>query len=288
MQFLSFIFRVLSLAFIAVNINVVGIFILNHSGPSLIEISIHTFLAVASVITLFSLVNKYVYSSMLTNLNAPSFITKISSIYLWSLCSAVVALCSIALGYLVNDGHISFTDTSFFYSLAAAFIGALFPGIVEEISYRWFLYGSLRKHTNKLTAATLTGVVFALLHFNQTVTIESKIILLVCGVFVTYLFCAIYEKTGSIWPGAVFHTVWDVVYSKNFIFIQTGNQNSESNGNHFTTIIFNKGNILTTGGDFGLESSVLSLSLYIIVTLIIIWRIQVRVANSDNKCKARS
>jgi hypothetical protein len=214
--------------------------------------------------------NKYIYSSSLPNLYTERTTLSIPTIYLWIGLSLAFTLLSIGCGYLLNGGTLHIKTTSFIYALYFSFITALLPGVVEEVCYRWFLYGMLKKNTNKFIAATIAGIIFALMHINQADTLGSKILLLCAGVSVTYLFCAIYEKTESIWPGVILHTVWDMFYTDNLVLVQHISKLVTPQLHNLVIITLTNHSTLLSGGDFGLESSLSSIILYLVATVMII------------------
>lgn len=270
MYFMKLLYRVLSLTFIASCVNFTALYILSKSGSSLPGLTIFTFMAIVATATLFSLINKYVYSSGLSDLYTEKSKLSIQTIYLWIGLSIAFTLLSVGCGYLINDGSFQISKKSFTYAIYFSFISALLPGVVEEICYRWFLYGMLRKNINKFVAATIAGIIFGLMHINQADTIDSKILLLCSGVSVTYLFCAIYEKTESIWPGVILHTVWDMFYTDNLLLIQHISKLVTPQLHNLVIITLTNHDTLLSGGDFGLESSLSSIILYLLAAVMII------------------
>jgi len=71
--------------------------------------------------------------------------------------------------------------------------------ISEEVCFRGFLYGGLRRRLPRVAAALLVGVIFGALH--ATTGISAVPPLIAFG----FVFCLLYEKTGSIVPGIILH-----------------------------------------------------------------------------------
>lgn len=71
--------------------------------------------------------------------------------------------------------------------------------IVEELCFRGLLFGGLRERLPKLAAALAAGVVFGLLHAFTGISAVPPLIAL------GFIFCLLYEKTGSIVPGILLH-----------------------------------------------------------------------------------
>ncbi|HFT1963345.1 TPA: lysostaphin resistance A-like protein [Enterobacter ludwigii] len=267
MWFLSLLFTVLSLCYLSISINFSGLYIISLAGANLASLSVFTFFALLFVVTMASLTNRYVYHNALPQLNSNHFALTIKSIYLWSFFGFALVMLSILLSYLFGGGELSITHASLVDAFYYSFIMALFPGVTEELCFRWLFYGVLRRQYNKILSATVVGIVFALLHFNQVSTTKDMIFLLVSGLSVNYLFCAIYERTGSIWPGIIFHVVWDILSLNNLIHFSDGSQPDEHN---VFIITLHTQNELVSGGGFGFESSIFSIAIYLLAMLAIL------------------
>ncbi|HEY5942279.1 MAG TPA: type II CAAX endopeptidase family protein [Solirubrobacterales bacterium] len=71
--------------------------------------------------------------------------------------------------------------------------------IAEEICFRGMLFGGLRERLPKVPAALAAGVVFGALHAFTGLSAVPPLIAL------GFIFCLLYEKTGSIVPGMLLH-----------------------------------------------------------------------------------
>lgn len=267
---MNFIFNILSLSFLSISVHFIGYYIVNKSDDGLVNLTIFTVLGITSIIIALSLINKYVYTSKLPLLNSTQFKLDASRVFFWIFLSLAFCFIAFVSTFLFIGKNISITQAPFLYSLYFSFISALFPGVVEEICYRWFLYGRLKKTTNKFLAATVVGIVFSLLHFNQANTFESKVLLLCAGISVTYLFCALYESTGSIWPCAILHTVWDMFSTNTLVLMQYASKLEPVKAYQLIVITLQDSNILISGGDFGFESNISSMTLYVLVAISLI------------------
>jgi uncharacterized protein len=69
----------------------------------------------------------------------------------------------------------------------------------EELCFRGLLFGGLRERLPKVPAALVAGTVFGLLHAFTGITAVPPLIAL------CFVFCLLYEKTGSIVPGMLLH-----------------------------------------------------------------------------------
>lgn len=78
-------------------------------------------------------------------------------------------------------------------------VAALVPGICEEITFRGLIQEGIRATYGPKVAVVITSILFAVIHLS----IWNFVALVIIGMFLGVL----KEKTGSIWPGAVAHTV---------------------------------------------------------------------------------
>jgi membrane protease YdiL (CAAX protease family)/uncharacterized RDD family membrane protein YckC len=88
-------------------------------------------------------------------------------------------------------------------------VGAFFAGALivaaaplsEEIFFRGFMYGGLRRRLPMWAAAVIAGAVFGLLHYTGPDSIGVVPQLAVLGLLLAWL----YERTGSLWPPIILH-----------------------------------------------------------------------------------
>ena len=71
--------------------------------------------------------------------------------------------------------------------------------IAEELVFRGMLFGGLRERLPRVAAALAAGTVFGLLHAFTGLSAVPPLIAL------GFVFCLLYEKTGSIVPGTLLH-----------------------------------------------------------------------------------
>lgn len=137
-------------------------------------------------------------------------------------------------------------------------------GISEELVFRGVIMGSLEQRFSKKTAVILPSVLFAALHLVGTsMDFFSVTQLLAAGSIVGILFSVIVCKTGSVWNSACVHGIWNAVVIGGILSI--GNP---PDGNVIFQWIMDSDQALLTGGDFGIEASILSVVTYLIFTWI--------------------
>lgn len=147
-----------------------------------------------------------------------------------------------------------------FYSIAA--------GIVEEMVFRGVIMGLLEKWGNIKIAVIVPSVLFGLLHvLNGKLNVLSFIQLLIAGTVVSILFSLVACYYDSFWNNALIHALW------NASTIGVMHIGTESYENSVFTYVIKSKSFLITGGDFGIEASIVSISAYLLFTLIITYRI---------------
>jgi len=131
---------------------------------------------------------------------------------------------------------------------------ALSSGIYEELLIRGVLFRSVEQWLGGWAALVVSSLVFGLTHLiNPQGTLEGALFIAVeAGI----LLAAAYMLTRRLWLSMGFHVAWNYTQSAIFSSIVSGNEPSQ--GLIRSTI---KGPDFLTGGDFGVESSVLALLL---------------------------
>lgn len=81
--------------------------------------------------------------------------------------------------------------------VAGVMVIAVAP-VVEEVFFRGFLYGALRSRLGIWLAAGLNGALFGVIHFNFEGA--EALLLLPPLALLGFLFCLVYERTGSLLP----------------------------------------------------------------------------------------
>jgi membrane protease YdiL (CAAX protease family)/uncharacterized RDD family membrane protein YckC len=96
--------------------------------------------------------------------------------------------------------ELGFDEGGFGAVAAGALVVAAAP-LSEEIFFRGFMYGGLRRRLPVWAAAVMAGAVFGLLHYTGPDSVGVVPQLAVLGVILAWL----YERTGSLWPPIILH-----------------------------------------------------------------------------------
>ena len=133
---------------------------------------------------------------------------------------------------------------------------------VEEIVFRGYFMVSLSRKYPLWLASALSAVTFAAVHLTN----PGAGFMVILNIFLIGLFLSmIILKRGNIWVACGFHTMWNFAQGNIFGMSVSGLNMSDSTIFKFTST---SGNLLLTGGDFGLEAT---LETTIITVLLIIW-----------------
>lgn len=152
-------------------------------------------------------------------------------------------------------GKLDIALAGIFYSIAS--------GIVEEMVFRGLIMGVIRKNYNIKSAVIIPSVLFGLAHLaNGKLDFISTVQLIVAGTAVGIMFSLIMLNGNNFWNNALVHAVW------NMSTIGIMHIGTKTDGLSVFTFVLDSDNRLITGGDFGIEASVISIVGYIIVSII--------------------
>ena len=146
--------------------------------------------------------------------------------------------------------------------------GIVFTGIaagfVEEMVFRGLILNLLKSRWNTLVAVLVPSVLFGFVHIlGMNFSIGSCLLVLLAGTVVGIMFSMIAIESGSVWNSGIVHAIWNIVIIGGGLSInQTADEYS------VVTYVLKSKSFAFTGGEFGIESSVVSLLGYIVVTLI--------------------
>ena len=149
-------------------------------------------------------------------------------------------------------------------------------GLVEEMVFRGVIMSLLRERWNTKVAILVPSVLFASVHLiGMNFSVLSCILVLVAGTMVGIMFSMIAMESDSIWNSGIVHSIW------NIIIIGGGLSISEKADEYSVmTYVLDSKSFAVTGGEFGIEASVIALIGYIVVALIAFVMIKWRTKNS--------
>ncbi|MET0614169.1 MAG: type II CAAX endopeptidase family protein [Thermoleophilaceae bacterium] len=96
-------------------------------------------------------------------------------------------------------------DQGTFGMIAAGFMVICVAPFAEEFFFRGFFYRALRSRWSVLAAAAIDGLLFGVIHYDFSGA-DALLILPPLGIL-GFIFCLVYERTGSIYPTIAMHAL---------------------------------------------------------------------------------
>ena len=120
--------------------------------------------------------------------------------YIFSIILVYVASQIIPAFDMQQTQDVGFSNLTERYEVMLAFLTlVIIAPIAEELLFRGYLYGKLRKSVPMWLAILMTSTLFAIVHGQWNVAIDVFALSLVM--------CGLREITGSIWAGVILHTM---------------------------------------------------------------------------------
>lgn len=218
-------------------------------------------------LTLFGvniLSNKVLKVSLL-ELRIPKFSLK----GIWVIAAVLMPMIVLILS-VITGGHWKInlfgTETTLEIITSAIVFYGLAAGIVEEVVFRGVIMGCLERRFHIWIAVIIPSILFGVVHIiGNELDFLSVIQLLIAGSIVGILFSLVAYESNSIWNNAMIHAVWNMVIIGGILHI-----GSEADGNSILNFVLKNKSFLISGGDFGIEASVISILAYLIFIILAI------------------
>ncbi|SMC63569.1 hypothetical protein SAMN06296952_2053 [Oscillospiraceae bacterium] len=186
-------------------------------------------------------------------------------IKLYWLAAALILPLAVTAFYQFSDGTWTMCANSSVIPVAA--YGILFrglaAGISEELVFRGAIMGTIEKEWNTKAAVLIPSIAFGAVHImGRSLDLISIALLMAAGTLVGVMFSLIEIQSGSFWNNALVHAAWNIVILG---LLHTDTRACEDSV--FTYILKSK-SLLLTGGDFGIEASLVAVIAYLIVIII--------------------
>lgn len=218
-------------------------------------------------LTLFGvniLSNKVLKVSLL-ELRIPKFSLK----GIWVIAAVLMPMIVLILS-VITGGHWKInlfgTETTLEIITSAIVFYGLAAGVVEEVVFRGVIMGCLERRFHIWIAVIIPSILFGVVHIiGNELDFLSVIQLLIAGSIVGILFSLVAYESNSIWNNAMIHAVWNMVIIGGILHI-----GSEADGNSILNFVLKNKSFLISGGDFGIEASVISILAYLIFIILAI------------------
>jgi hypothetical protein len=150
-------------------------------------------------------------------------------------------------------------------SAGIVFIG-IAAGFVEEMVFRGVILNLLKSRWNIRVAVFVPSVMFGFMHIiGMDFSFISCLLVLAAGTMVGIMFSMIAIEGGSVWNSGIVHAIWNIIIIGGGLAInQTADEYS------VMTYVLESKSFIFTGGEFGIESSIIALCGYAVVALVAI------------------
>lgn len=154
---------------------------------------------------------------------------------------------------------------------AGIFFAGFGAGIVEELVFRGIMMSVLEKRFNKIVAILAPSLLFGAVHIiGMEFSLLSSILVIVAGTMVGVMFSLIASATKSVWNSAIVHAMWNIVILGGFLWIGT-----EFDEYSLVSYVLDSKAFAITGGEFGIESSVIAVIGYCVVILLVLFECKI-------------
>lgn len=209
------------------------------------------------------LCNKYLKEDM-SEYRIPQFKLNIK----WVIVAIVLPVAVSAFYLLFMDGEYVSNDVDMMSKLtlvsANIFFIGLGAGIVEEMVFRGIMMSAIEKRFSKKIAIIVPSVLFGVVHIlGMDFDFLSCVLVILAGTMVGIMFSLIASETNSIWNSAIVHAVWNMVVESLEIGI-------EFDEYALGSYVLESESFILTGGEFGIESSLVAVIGYCVVSLLVV------------------
>jgi len=184
----------------------------------------------------------------------------------------MLAVAILVIVIVSGNGAVSQFPSRFSVKAALAILfGSLgltfFTALSEEVVFRAMMVREIAAKWNWLAASLLGGMVFGLMHllaiFNK-ISIGHALWILLAAVIASVLFTALYVRFQSLWLPIGFHMGWNFCLKA---VVGTAMSGKESTFGMYHSVL--SGNFFVSGGQFGIEASLVTLLLYAIIAFML-------------------
>ncbi len=178
----------------------------------------------------------------------------------------IIILSYFTLGRLTFLGFNQFSNQIMLLKLIYTLILALSASITEEFLFRGFIYRLIEDQWNYKYSIVLPSIFFGLAHV-QYLDLPNILLTGLSGTLAGTLFALILRKTKSIWNSIGIHFAWNLMLIGPLIKISVDNALLKE---AILPFKINSSNILLTGTEFGVESSIVSIIILLLANIIVL------------------
>ncbi len=196
-------------------------------------------------------------------------VTKFKLNFVWTIIAFILPVLVIGLFILFGGNFKTATSPNWELIMINIFYGSFAAGFVEELVFRGVILNLLSIRWNRWIGVLVPSLIFACLHIiGRKLSALSMVQLLIAGTLAGIMFSLIEIEQQKIWNNALIHAIWNLFTSA----LVAVNVTLKSDA--IITFIPQNKNFLFTGGDFGMESSLIAIAAYLIVIALAIFLIK--------------
>ena len=214
---------------------------------------------IACVYFLIKLLITRFFKGSLTDYNIPRFRIDLK----WLLTAFLLPLAVTGI-YLCLPGEFVRSDMTVWDMINTVIMAVFFygvsAGVVEELVFRGVILNLLDKRFGRCAAIIIPSVLFGMLHLSSDLSVLSAILVLIAGTVVGIMFSLISLAGRSVWNSAAVHAVWNIIIIGGILCV-----GETADSGNICSYVLSSRHFAITGGEFGVESSVIAVLGYLIV-----------------------
>lgn len=147
---------------------------------------------------------------------------------------------------------------------AGIFYIGIAAGFVEEMVFRGLILNCIKKAWNEKAAIIIPSVLFGLVHvLGQDYSVGNSLLVIFAGTMAGIMFSLIAIENNSVWNSGIVHALWNIFIIGGGLAI-----GEKADSYSVATYVIGTKSFAITGGEFGIESSVIALAGYCIVAVV--------------------
>lgn len=184
----------------------------------------------------------------------------------WTMVAIFLPL-SVLVVFLMFPGtyiNSNMSGDKIFSTLGAGimFIG-MGSGFVEEMVFRGVIMNLFKNRWNIRVGILISSILFGAIHIiGMKFSILNYLLVLIAVTLVGIMLSLIVLESNSIWNGVIIHALWNIILIGGALKIS-----DQPDKDSIVTYVLNTKNRAFTGGEFGIESSVIAIVGFLIVIL---------------------
>ncbi|MFR3684667.1 MAG: CPBP family intramembrane glutamic endopeptidase [Enterococcus sp.] len=148
--------------------------------------------------------------------------------------------------------------------LNAIFITGLLSGIIEELIFRGLIMNTVSKEYGRKLGILIPSILFRALHIlNGEIDLVSALLLIFGGSTVGIMFSLLASRYQTIWASMIVHAFWNASIVGGLCTFGIRND-----PNAIISYVFERKDLILTGGSYGVELSILGYSVVVIFLIL--------------------